>query len=103
RSSHPSWSASRPLPDALPIFFAAILVIRVLTLGEQTVMIDGVATTSSPLAGLNFMYSPDWSKLMEPKVWLAATGQIFFTLSVGIDRKSTRLNSSHVKISYAVF
>jgi SNF family Na+-dependent transporter len=30
------------------------------------------------------MYSPDWSKLAEPKVWLAATGQIFFTLSVGM-------------------
>src|SRR5690606_40286623 len=27
----------------------------------------------------------------------------FFDLEAGIDRKSTRLNSSHVKISYAVF
>lgn len=70
----------------MPILFlfAAILVIRVLTLGDQTVMVDGVATTSSPMAGLNFMYSPDWSKLANPKVWLAATGQIFFTLSVGM-------------------
>lgn len=70
----------------MPILFvfAAILVVRVLTLGEQTVMIDGVATVTSPLQGLNFMYSPDWSKLAEPKVWLAATGQIFFTLSVGM-------------------
>ena len=64
--------------------FAAILVIRVLTLGDQTVMVDGVATVTNPLQGLNFMYSPDWSKLGEPKVWLAATGQIFFTLSVGM-------------------
>jgi NSS family neurotransmitter:Na+ symporter len=64
--------------------FAAILVIRVLTLGEQTVMIDGVATTTSPLAGLDFMYTPNWAALAEPKVWLAATGQIFFTLSVGM-------------------
>ena len=36
------------------------------------------------MAGLNFMYTPDWSKLADPKVWLAATGQIFFTLSVGM-------------------
>src|SRR5690606_40383771 len=40
------------------------------------------------------------------KVWFA---QIAFILVVGVlmvvirDRKSTRLNSSHVKISYAVF
>src|SRR5690606_39819192 len=32
--------------------------------------------------------------LVIPKSW---------TQAVGIDRKSTRLNSSHVKISYAVF
>ncbi len=68
----------------LLFIFAAILVVRVLTLGDQTVMVNGVATTSSPLDGLNFMYSPDWSKLWEPSVWLAATGQIFFTLSVGM-------------------
>lgn len=70
----------------MPILFifAAILVIRVLTLGDQTVMIDGVATTTNPMQGLNFMFTPDWSKLGDPKVWLAATGQIFFTLSVGM-------------------
>lgn len=64
--------------------FATVLVIRVLTLGDQQVMIDGVLTTTNPWQGLDFMYSPDWSKLAEPKVWLAATGQIFFTLSVGM-------------------
>ena len=70
----------------MPILFvfAAILVVRVLTLGDQTIMVDGVATVSNPLRGLDFMYSPDWAKLAEPKVWLAATGQIFFTLSVGM-------------------
>jgi SNF family Na+-dependent transporter len=68
----------------LLFIFAAVLVVRVLTLGDQTVMIDGVATITNPLQGLDFMYSPDWSKLGEPKVWLAATGQIFFTLSVGM-------------------
>ncbi len=70
----------------MPILFlfAAVLVIRVLTLGEHTVMINGVATVTSPLQGLDFMYSPDWSKLAQPSVWLAATGQIFFTLSVGM-------------------
>jgi neurotransmitter:Na+ symporter, NSS family len=72
----------------LLFIFASILVIRVLTLDPHPVteMVNGVATTRmwSPLAGLNFMYSPDWSALNQPRVWLAAAGQIFFTLSVGM-------------------
>jgi len=70
----------------MPILFvfAAILVVRVLTLGAHDVIIDGVVTQSSPIDGLNFMYTPNWSLLASPKVWLAATGQIFFTLSVGM-------------------
>ena len=42
------------------------------------------ATACSPIDGLNFMYTPDWEALAQPNVWLAATGQIFFTLSVGM-------------------
>ena len=34
--------------------------------------------------GLQFIYTPDLSRLDEPGVWLAAAGQIFFTLSVGM-------------------
>ncbi len=74
----------------MPILFifAAILVVRVLTLGphEVTEVVNGVATTRmySPWDGLAFMYTPDWSKLANPGVWLAAAGQIFFTLSVGM-------------------
>lgn len=30
------------------------------------------------------MWNPDFSSLLKPKVWLEASGQIFFTLSVGI-------------------
>ncbi|MFC1670770.1 sodium-dependent transporter, partial [Spirochaetota bacterium] len=33
--------------------------------------------------GINYYLSPDWSKLADPQVWLAAYGQIFFSLSVG--------------------
>ena len=72
----------------MPILFifAALLVIRVLTLDPQPEMVNGIATGRmvGPLDGLNFMYTPDWSKLASPSVWLAATGQIFFTLSVGM-------------------
>ena len=65
--------------------FAAILVVRVLTLGpHQVTLADGTTGMFSPMDGLNFMYTPDWSKLADAKVWLAAAGQIFFTLSVGM-------------------
>jgi SNF family Na+-dependent transporter len=30
------------------------------------------------------MWNPDYSSLLKPKVWLEASGQIFFTLSIGI-------------------
>ncbi|MGJ0515245.1 MAG: hypothetical protein ACR65O_05765 [Methylomicrobium sp.] len=33
--------------------------------------------------GLGYMWNPDFNKLKDPAVWLAAAGQIFFTLSVG--------------------
>src|SRR3712207_8465039 len=39
----------------------------------------------------------DAAILMHPKVW-EASGHV-----AGLDRKSTRLNSSHANISYAVF
>jgi neurotransmitter:Na+ symporter, NSS family len=36
--------------------------------------------------GLNFLWEmpSDWSSIWKPKVWLAAAGQVFFTLSVGV-------------------
>jgi SNF family Na+-dependent transporter len=33
---------------------------------------------------MGFLWNPDWSALGDAKIWLAAAGQIFFTLSVGI-------------------
>jgi len=58
--------------------FAIILVIRVLTLGSP------VDPEVSVLDGLGFLWNPDFSSLFNPNVWLAAAGQIFFTLSVGM-------------------
>ena len=34
--------------------------------------------------GLNFLWTPQFDSLLNPKVWLNAAGQIFFTLSVGM-------------------
>jgi len=67
---------------ALPVLFVfgIIVAVRVLTLGTPN--------PSQPdwniLNGLGFMWNPDFSVLTNSKVWLAAAGQIFFTLSVGI-------------------
>ncbi|MFQ5678176.1 MAG: sodium-dependent transporter [Gemmatimonadota bacterium] len=60
----------------MPILFlfAFILMIRVLTLP---------AVEASPAEGLNFIFNPEWGKLGAPAVWLAAAGQMFFTLSLG--------------------
>lgn len=61
---------------AMPLLFilAVVLMIRVFTLETP----NGTA-----VEGLNFLWKPDWSQLTNPKVWLAAAGQVFFTLSLG--------------------
>jgi len=67
---------------ALPLLFifAIIIVIRVITLG--------VPIKEHPdwniANGFGFLWNPDFSALLNSKVWLAAAGQILFTLSVGI-------------------
>ena len=53
-----------------------IVLVRVLTLPSN-------GPGQSVLDGLNFMWNPDFSKLSNPQTWLAAAGQIFFSLSVG--------------------
>ncbi|MFA5293037.1 MAG: sodium-dependent transporter [Phycisphaerae bacterium] len=67
---------------ALPVLFifAVILIVRVLTLGAP----DPAKPDCNIVNGLGFLWNPDWSALKSAKVWLAATGQIFFTLSCGI-------------------
>jgi len=61
------------------LLFAVILTIRVLTLGTP----DPAFPEKSVINGLKFAWTPDWSALASAKVWMAAAGQIFFTLSVG--------------------
>ena len=56
-----------------------IVLVRVLTLGTP----DPSLPEQNVAAGLNFMWNPDFSKLSDFQTWLAAAGQIFFSLSVG--------------------
>jgi len=60
--------------------FATVIVIRVLTLGAP----DTTRPNWNVVNGLGFMWNPRWHELTQAKVWLAAAGQIFFTLSCGI-------------------
>ena len=63
----------------LIIVFGVLLVVRILFIGTP----DPAFPDRSILNGFGFIWNPDFSILMDSKVWLAATGQIFFTLSVG--------------------
>lgn len=66
----------------LLIAFGAFLAIRGLTLGDSGAPEDCVDCNA--FLGLDFLWKPDFSNLWDMKVWLAAAGQIFFTLSVGM-------------------
>ncbi len=65
---------------AMPLLFllAIGLLVRTATLGHPFSEDRGF------LEGLAFLWTPDMAKLTQPVVWLKASGQIFFTLSIGI-------------------
>jgi SNF family Na+-dependent transporter len=63
----------------LLLIFGAFLAYKAVTIqaGEHGAIFDG-------LKGLDFLWTPKFDTIWEPKVWLAAAGQIFFTLSIGM-------------------
>ena len=67
---------------AMPIMAicAVIVLIRVLTLGTP----NPEEPELNVVNGLGYMWNPDLSKLGDFNTWLAAAGQIFFSLSLGI-------------------
>lgn len=46
------------------------------------VMIGRAITLPGAMQGLYYYLVPDWSKLLDPSVWAAAYGQVFFSLSI---------------------
>ncbi len=58
---------------------ALIVLIRVLTLGTP----DAANPDQNVINGLGYMWNPNYSKLGDFSTWMAAAGQIFFSLSVG--------------------
>jgi len=59
--------------------FSLFLAVRILTISEGE-----LGAMNDAIAGLNFLWEPQFDSLSNPKVWMAAAGQVFFTLSVGM-------------------
>ncbi|MEZ4804414.1 MAG: sodium-dependent transporter [Bacteroidia bacterium] len=74
----------------LLIFFGVLLAFKGITLqaGENGAINSGTV-------GLNYLWTPDFSSIWTAKVWLAAAGQIFFTLSLGMG--SIHCYASYIK------
>lgn len=59
------------------MIFIPILVILFVIMVVRALFLDSAGT------GLDALFSPDWSALTDSSVWIAAYGQIFFSLSIG--------------------
>ena len=57
-------------------FFMPLLTVMFGILVVSSLFLPGAAK------GLNALFTPNWDKLREPAVWIAAYGQIFFSLSI---------------------
>lgn len=55
----------------MPLFFALFVVLAI-----------RVAFLPGAIEGYKFMFTPRWSELLDPMVWIWAMGQAFFSLSV---------------------
>ncbi|MCW9718729.1 sodium-dependent transporter [Avibacterium sp. 21-599] len=53
-----------------------LLVVMFIILVVSSLFLPGAAK------GLDALFTPNWSKLSDPSVWIAAYGQIFFSLSI---------------------
>ncbi len=58
------------------VIFLPLLVVAFLILVVRALFLDGAMT------GLDALFTPDWSALGDPSVWIAAYSQIFFSLSI---------------------
>ncbi len=59
------------------VIFIPLLVVAFVALVVRSLFLDGAG------AGLDALFTPDWSALTHAGVWAAAFGQIFFSLSIG--------------------
>src|SRR5690606_4956529 len=99
----------QPFYLATPTFNASAILTMTLVAMVSLVESTGVYYALSDIIKKD-LTSKDLSKGYRAEGLASIIGGIFnafpyttFSQNVGLDRKSTRLNSSHVKISYAVF
>lgn len=81
-----------------------ILVLMFLVLVVIALTLPGATT------GLDALFTPNWAALLDPSVWIAAYGQIFFSLSIGFGimityasylKKRTNLTSSGMVVAFS--
>ena len=65
---------------AMPLLFVLGLGIAV---GAVFLGRAGSCATCDSRVGLLYLYTPRWEALLNPSVWLAAVGQVFFSVGVG--------------------
>ena len=67
-------------------------------------------TLPGAFTGLDALFTPNWEALLNPSVWIAAYGQIFFSLSVGFGimityasylKRRTNLTSSGMVVAFS--
>ena len=59
-------------------------VLLPLLIGIMIVIVIKGVTLHGSTVGLNKLFTPDWNKVKDPSVWIAAYGQVFFSLSIGM-------------------
>lgn len=57
--------------------FIPLLVVMFVIMVIQAVRLPGA------VEGLNTFFTPNWTAMADPKVWLAAYGHVFFSMSIG--------------------
>lgn len=86
------------------VIFLPLLIVMFVVMVVISLTLDGAAM------GLDALFTPNWAALASPSVWMAAYGQIFFSLSVGFGimvtyasylKPKTDLTSSALVVGFA--
>src|SRR5690625_5632223 len=100
---NPSWDQALSVLDENPLPDAYILQLNDQSQAENSIAQLVTALEAEP-AVEQVLLDIDWLQKLDTLLDFARQALLFLSLGVIlIDRKSTRLNSSHVAISYAVF
>src|SRR5690625_6685051 len=74
------------------------------------VLVGIALTLDGAFSGLDALFTPNWAALLDPGVWIAAYGQIFFSLSIGFGimityssylKKRTNLTASGMVVGFS--